>query len=403
MFIKNLSRLFLNKIFLQKLVAYLLLILAFYLFRDFLWVFFLTFVFSYLFLTLWKFLKEKFDNFIEKIFREKKIILFVKKFFWLNIIIIFEYLIFFWILIFTLSDLLPKITKELTDLSRNLPFLSEQVSAVTSKLEEIRRLNTEIGWSITQVFSSNDYEILLKVWERLKTAWFIFLQVFISLILSYIFIIDKDKLKKYLEWIKTSNFWFLYDEYKIVLEKIVRSFWLIFKAQSIIALVNAIITSIWLIIIWFIHTWWFPFIYAIAIIVFIFWFIPVFGTFISSIPILIIAFTIVWGYQAVIEVILLIAFVHAVEAYYLNPKIVSSFMELPVSLTFLILFISEHFFWFAWLIIWVSSFYLIIELLKDGDRLITKSKIALNNMREIKNETKKSIKNDIRVSRKVDL
>jgi predicted PurR-regulated permease PerM len=45
--------------------------------------------------------------------------------------------------------------------------------------------------------------------------------------------------------------------------------------------------------------------------------------------------------------LLLIAIVHIIEAYYLNPKIVSSFLELPVSLTFIILIVSEHFFGLA--------------------------------------------------------
>jgi len=47
----------------------------------------------------------------------------------------------------------------------------------------------------------------------------------------------------------------------------------------------------------------------------------------------------------------LISFIHAVEAYYLNPKIVSSYIKLPLSLTFLVLILSEHFMGFAGLVI----------------------------------------------------
>jgi len=46
-------------------------------------------------------------------------------------------------------------------------------------------------------------------------------------------------------------------------------------------------------------------------------------------------------------IVLLIVIVHIVEAYYLNPKIVSSFLKIPVSLTFVILLVSEHFFGLA--------------------------------------------------------
>jgi predicted PurR-regulated permease PerM len=45
-----------------------------------------------------------------------------------------------------------------------------------------------------------------------------------------------------------------------------------------------------------------------------------------------------------IEIALLISIVHVIESYYLNPKIVSRFLEIPVSLTFVILIVSEHLF-----------------------------------------------------------
>jgi predicted PurR-regulated permease PerM len=41
----------------------------------------------------------------------------------------------------------------------------------------------------------------------------------------------------------------------------------------------------------------------------------------------------------VFALILLILIIHTIEAYVLNPNIVSNFLELPVSLTFIILII----------------------------------------------------------------
>lgn len=400
--IKKILMLFLNKIFLQKIIAYLLLILIFYLLQDFLLILFLTFIFSYLFLTLWKFLKIKFDFFIKKIFRNKNTISFFEKFVSLNIIIVFLYLFFIWILFFVLSDLLPQLTRELKDLPKYMPILKEPVSLIANKLEEIKNINSEIGWSIYEIFNKQNMAIFIQVYEKLKAFWAIFIKVILSLILSYIFIFDREKLWEYLKWIKSSNFAFLYNEYKIIIEKIVRTFGLVFKAQSIIALSNAILTTIWLFIIWFVHYTSFPFIYTLAIMVFIFSFIPVLWTFISSVPILIIWYTTFWTWSIIVEIILLISFIHAVEAYYLNPKIVSSFTKLPMSLTFIVLILSEHFMWFAGLVIWISSFYLILELLKDADQIITKSKITLSEMNKLESDTKMHLKKDIRVSRKVD-
>lgn len=401
-FIKKASRLFLNKYFLQKLIAYFLLIGAFYLLQHFLLVLFLTFIFSYLFLTSGSFIKEKFDQFVSQILRNKKQILIIKKFFSLNIIIIFLYLLFIGTIFFALSDLLPQLTRELRELPNYLPALKEPVMVITSKLEEIKNINSEIGGSINEIFSKQDIDIILQVFDKIKAFWAVFIKVIISLILSYIFIIDRDKLWEYLKWLEKSNFWFLYHEYKIIIEKIVKTFGLVFKAQSVIALTNAVLTTIWLLIIWLLHYSSFPFLYTLAIIVFICGFIPVLGTFISSFPILIIGYTTFGTITIIFEIIFLVAFIHAVEAYYLNPKIVSSYIKLPLSLTFLVLILSEHFMGFAGLVIWISSFYLLLELFKDADTIITKSKIVLWDMNEIENETKQNIKKSIRVSRKVE-
>jgi hypothetical protein len=44
-----------------------------------------------------------------------------------------------------------------------------------------------------------------------------------------------------------------------------------------------------------------------------------------------------------------------------------------------------------------------LELLKDADKIITKSKIALNEIDKLEKDTKIHIKKDIRVSRKIEI
>jgi HAE1 family hydrophobic/amphiphilic exporter-1 len=60
-----------------------------------------------------------------------------------------------------------------------------------------------------------------------------------------------------------------------------------------------------------------------------------------SIPLSIIAFKI-GGIVKVIEVLVMIAVLHALESYVLNPKLMSMKTKLPVFLTFIILLIGEH-------------------------------------------------------------
>jgi predicted PurR-regulated permease PerM len=100
----------------------------------------------------------------------------------------------------------------------------------------------------------------------------------------------------------------------------------------------------------------------------------VLGTFISAFPILIIAY----GYGAITgdqyiiiaSCIVMIAIIHAIEAYYLNPKIVSSYMHFPVFITFVILLVSEHFFGITGLIIGVPIFSIVVSLFQDLDHYL---------------------------------
>lgn len=372
-----------TKKFIAKFIAYFLLVCFFYVFKDFLWIFLLTFVFAYLFLVAAEFLKAKFDLLLEKHCHRPKVWDFLKWAVWLNFIIVLEYVIFIWLIVFIVSDMIPKLINELTELPQSMPFLSDPISSITNKLVEIKDFNNELWWWLNQIVSNQDVEVILDILHKLKSASVVFMQIIISLILSFVFLIDRERLQNYLLWIKASSFKFLYKEYNIIIEKILKSFWLIIKAQAIIAFFNTILTIVWLLIIWLVHWWAFPYILTLWLIVFIAWFIPVLWVFISSIPIAVVAYSMIWWYGVIIEVVLLITIVHFFEAYFLNPRIVSKFLEVPVSLTFIILIVSEHLFWIAWLLIWVSLFYFLIWLLRDIDDVFKKKKKHIKKMKTI--------------------
>jgi predicted PurR-regulated permease PerM len=202
----------------------------------------------------------------------------------------------------------------------------------------------------------------------LRNTGVILTKFFIGLILSYIFVMERKPILLFLQKIRDGNFAFLYLEYASIAQKLNYGFGVIFKAQSLIATVNAVLTSVGLLMISLIHNnligvnplhtaggHLFPFIFTLSLIVLIFGFIPVFGTFISGAPILIIAY----GYGGPIVVLLvtiMIAIVHMIEAYYLNPKIVSGYVHFPVFVTFIILLVSEHFFGLIGLLIGVPLF-----------------------------------------------
>jgi predicted PurR-regulated permease PerM len=90
-------------------------------------------------------LKEKYDLMLQRVCYNDKRKKFLKKFLSLNIIIIVEYLIFVSVLVFAIYDLVPRLTKELSEIPQHIPILADQVNQITSKLEEIKSLKTEIG------------------------------------------------------------------------------------------------------------------------------------------------------------------------------------------------------------------------------------------------------------------
>lgn len=363
----------------QKAIAYLLLILCFYLLKGFLLVFFLTFIFGYLFLSAGKFLKWHIDSMLLKKCSSEQAGRAACKMIPLNLIIVIEYLVFIFFIVFTLSSLIPKLVTELSAFTQTVPVLSEQIEVINYRLEEISMLNNQVWIGLEEIISSKDIDVIIQVWGKLKEAGFIVLKIFLALILSFIFIVDRFRLAQYLWGIKKSSFWFLYKEYEIIFDKIIKSFGLIFKAQASIAFVNMVLTTLGLVLIWIIHGMTFPYLLTLALLVFIAGFIPVLGTFISSVPILVVGYSMIGWYVVVLEIIVLISFIHMVEAYYLNPKIVSNFIEVPISLTFIILIISEHFFWIAGLLIGISLFYFFVWLLRDFDKSIKKKTKKINN------------------------
>ena len=103
--------------------------------------------------------------------------------------------------------------------------------------------------------------------------------------------------------------------------------------------------------------------------------------------------------QVVAAIVVMIAVVHAIEAYFLNPKIVSSYMEFPVFITFIILLLSEHFLGFIGLLIGIPLFYILVDLLKDFDLYIEKIKKISHTIDVQKSSTKEAIHKNIRLSR----
>jgi predicted PurR-regulated permease PerM len=87
----------------------------------------------------------------------------------------------------------------------------------------------------------------------------------------------------------------------------------------------------------------FPNLFGLAIMIFVLGLVPVAGVIISCVPLSIIAYSL-GGVNYILLIVLLGVLLHALEAYILNPKIMSHKTKLPVFITFLVLIVSEHIF-----------------------------------------------------------
>ncbi|MYZ02071.1 AI-2E family transporter, partial [Lactobacillus salivarius] len=81
-----------------------------------------------------------------------------------------------------------------------------------------------------------------------------------------------------------------------------------------------------------------------------------------AIPMMLIGYT-VGGVKYIIYIIIMLCVVHALEAYVLNPKLMSSRTELPIFYTFVVLYVSEHLFGMWGLIVGIPVFTFLLDIL----------------------------------------
>ena len=101
----------------KKIIAYALLIGLLYLLKDFAFIFLLTFLFAYLFYSLAKFISEFLRS---KFFTDKKILKYLTS---INYIVSVLYVLFIVLVVYLVSNLIPLLIKELSNLAQHLPLI----------------------------------------------------------------------------------------------------------------------------------------------------------------------------------------------------------------------------------------------------------------------------------------
>ncbi len=181
------------------------------------------------------------------------------------------------------------------------------------------------------------------------------INVFISLILSLFILLEREKIKRFGKKASESTVGFIYEYLLNFGKSFVRTFGTVMKVQVLIAFINCLLSMLMLGIMGF------PQVLGLGVMIFCLGLIPVAGVIISLIPLCIIGFT-TGGILLVIAVLIMIAILHAIEAYILNPKLMSSRVELPVCFVFIILIVGEHYLGVWGLLIGVPVFVFLMDI-----------------------------------------
>jgi predicted PurR-regulated permease PerM len=160
----------------------------------------------------------------------------------------------------------------------------------------------------------------------------------LSLLFSFLIVLDLPKLRRGINGLSHTKIGFIYDEVADNIAGFGMVLGRALEAQMFIAICNTILTAIGLWMMGLTQN-----LLVLSAIVFVFSFIPVFGTILSSIPICLLALQ-TGGVTTMVLAILMICAVHALETYVLNPQIYGHHMHMNPVLVLIVLTIGGKLF-----------------------------------------------------------
>jgi len=220
----------------------------------------------------------------------------------------------------------------------------------------MQTLQDEAGKAVKAVFP----HVLSAILNLARLGWKVLLFLFLSIIFSFILVKDWRLIVEKMRELETSRIRTFYlgamphlVAFADVLGKALR-------AQAIIAACNTALTAAGL---WIFGV---PNIALLSTVVFFCGFIPILGTFLSSVPILLFGVQ-VGGLPLMLKLLALIAVVHAFEAYVLNPKVTANILHVHPILVLILLLLGERFFGIWGMVVGVPIGYYIITIIIEKD------------------------------------
>ena len=283
-----------------------------------------------------------------------------------GIVLIFLYILFILSLAIGSMELAPKLASQFTDIA-NI-FISFDINAVKGIIDP--RLSEALSHIDFNKYISEAGVMLA---TGVTTIGGFGVNLFISIILSFLLLLEKEKIKIFGTRLENSKISFIYDYLLTFGGNFVNTFGKVMKVQVTIAFINSILSMIILAILSF------PQVMSLGVMIFLLGLIPVAGVIISLVPLCIIAFNI-GGISKVIAVIFMIIMIHTVETYILNPKLMSNKTKLPVCFIFIILLVGEHYLGIWGLLIGVPIFIFMLNAFQvdyEGSCAVRKKKTKI--------------------------
>jgi len=249
-----------------------------------------------------------------------------------------------------------------------IPILTKELMFIGIQLSnfDINSYDGSISPQIREAISTNIQSYVIDggtyLIRSVTGIWKFSLNIFLALILSLFLILEKDKTIRFLNRFEDSRVGFIYIYYKNLAKNFVKSFAKVMETQILISLINSVVSAIILALLGFQE------VIGLGFMIFIFGLIPVAGVIISLIPLSIIAFKL-GGVMKILYILGMIIVLHALEAYFLNPKLMSMKTKLPVFFTFIVLIISEHFMGVWGLLFGIPLFLFLLDLIDVESQL----------------------------------
>lgn len=319
----------------KRFITLVILFIFLYLMRGMLNLMLLTFVFTYLIDIVSRFLINKLEG---KIRLNYKVMIVA--------VSLFVTAMLFVIII----DFLPLVTSEFTQVVKQI----QGIYTTTSDNEIVNLIKDKLDQVYAHVFSAEGITYIV---QSISNVSKLIINILIALILSIFFLLEKDKISDFTYKFKQSKAAGIYSELEFFGRKFLSSFGKVIEVQIVIATINGILSTIGLSIIGF------PHLLGFGMMVMLLGLIPVAGVIISLVPLSIVAFN-TGGFIQVVYVLVMIALLHAFEAYILNPKLMSEKTKLPIFYTLSILIVSEHVAGVLGLIVGIPIFMFILDVIE---------------------------------------